>query len=164
MFAGIQALINQGLAARGLPLNQGNAAPTLYALAAQEYGGALGPAPASLATCNSDNGTSGTQDCVFHNITRGAISSNCYDVEPYFTTPNCYYYQKIDEGGGVTVGLGLTTTDTNPSSYSQANKAYGSRPGWNFTTGLGSVDARNLLIAWRAFVHAPAAPTSAAAK
>jgi len=164
MFAGIQALISQGLAARGLPLNQGNAAPTLYALAAQEYGGALGPAPASLATCNSDNGTNGTQNCVFHNVTRGAISSNCYDVEPNFSTPNCYYYQSVDVGGGRTLNLGLTTTDASPTAYNPANKAYGSRPGWNFTTGLGSVDAKNLLIAWRAFVHAPAAPTPLAAK
>ena len=158
MFAGIQALINQGLAARGLPLNQGNAAPTLYALAAQAYGSAWGPTPASLATCNSDNGTTGTANCVFHNITRGAISSNCYDVDPGFTTSNCYYYQAIDAGNGVTINLGLTTTDVNPTSYNPTNKAFGSRPGWNFTTGLGSVDARNLLIAWRAFVHAPAAP------
>ncbi|MEO6927380.1 MAG: S53 family peptidase [Rhodanobacter sp.] len=165
MFAGIQALINQGLAARGLPLNQGNAAPTLYALAAQEYGGAFGSVPASLAACNSDNGTTGTANCVFHNITRGAISSNCIDDQPYFSTPNCYYYTSIDVAEGETINIGLTTTDANPTSYSPTNKAYGSRPGWNFTTGLGSVDAKNLLIAWRAFVHAPAAPVvSQAAK
>jgi subtilase family serine protease len=157
MFAGIQAVIDQGLAARGLPLNQGNAAPTLYALAAKEYGDALGAAPASLATCNADNGTSGTQDCVFHNVTRGAISSNCYDVDPYFTTSHCYYYLSSDFGGGATGHLGLTTTDANPTSYGPANKAFGARPGWSFASGLGSVDAKNLLIAWRAFVGAPPA-------
>jgi hypothetical protein len=35
----------------------------------------------------------------------------------------------------------------------------GAQPGWSFATGLGSVNAKNLLIAWRAFLHAaPAAP------
>ncbi|HEY8683464.1 MAG TPA: S53 family peptidase [Rhodanobacter sp.] len=157
MFAGIQALIDQGLSARGLPLNQGNAAPTLYALAANEYGGATGPSPASLATCNSDNGATGTDNCVFHNVTRGSISSNCYDVQPFFSTPNCYYYTSIDEGGGITVDVGLTTIDANPTDYTVDNKAFTARPGWSFASGLGSVNAKNLLIAWRAFVGAPPA-------
>jgi subtilase family serine protease len=165
MFAGIQALIDQGLAARGLPLNQGNAAPTLYALAASEYGGATGPTPTSLATCNSDNGATGTDNCVFHNVTRGSISSGCYDVQPFFGTSNCYFYNVQDQGGGVTVDIGLTTTDANPTDYTVDNKAFGARPGWSFATGLGSVNAKNLLIAWRAFVGAPpAAPATVASK
>ncbi|HEY8683922.1 MAG TPA: hypothetical protein VIM06_12185, partial [Rhodanobacter sp.] len=53
--------------------------------------------------------------------------------------------------------LGLTTIDAAPTSYGVGNKAYGAQPGWSFTTGLGSVNATNLLIAWRAFVRAPAA-------
>ena len=84
MFAGIQALIDQGIAMRGLPADQGNAAPTLYALAAQEYGGPSGPAPASLAACSADNGNTGTANCVFHNITRGSSSTQCvsFTAEP----------------------------------------------------------------------------------
>ena len=50
-----------------------------------------------------------------------------------------------------------TTTDASPTSYSTANKAYNAGPGWSFAAGLGSVNATNLLIAWRAFAHAPAA-------
>ena len=92
---------------------------------------------------------------MFHNITRGSISSNCYDVQPYFSTENCYYYNSIDEGNGATVDIGLTTADADPTDYS--HPAFDARPGWSFATGLGSVDTRNLLIAWRAFVHAPAA-------
>ena len=62
MFAGIQALMDQGLADRGLPKNQGNAAPTLYALAERQYGGAGGPNAAGLATCSSDNGATGYRE------------------------------------------------------------------------------------------------------
>ncbi|HEY0199146.1 MAG TPA: protease pro-enzyme activation domain-containing protein [Rhodanobacter sp.] len=164
MFAGIQALISQGLVMRGLQPNQGNAAPTLYALAANEYGNGLGATPASLATCNSDNGATGTSACVFHNITRGSISSSCYDAQPFFSTSNCYYYASLP-GSGYTLDVGLTTTDSSPTAYANANKAFIAQPGWSFATGLGSVDTRNLLIAWRAFVNAPAAaPTAVASK
>jgi len=81
MFAGIQALMDQGLAARGLPMDQGNAAPTLYALAAQEYGGATGTPPATLAACNANNGTTGTSGCVFHNVTSGSNSTQCIEEQ-----------------------------------------------------------------------------------
>ncbi|MEO6927276.1 MAG: S53 family peptidase [Rhodanobacter sp.] len=157
MMAGIQALIDQGIAARGLPAGQGNAAPTLYALAGQEFGTGNGPAPASLATCNSDNGMTGTANCVFHNVTRGANSTNCYQYDGYFTTPDCYIYAASDAtvfGTGFQIGL----TSLSSTTYNPTTKAYSSQPGWSFATGLGSVDATNLLIAWRAFVHAPAAP------
>lgn len=153
MFAGIQALMDQGLAARGLNADQGNAAPTLYALAAEEYGSSSGPVPASLATCNADNGAKGTSDCVFHNVTRGSNSTECYQ-EAGVTTSNCYYFDTVLKGQ---VEIGLTTQDASPTNYSPANKAYGAQPGWSFASGLGSVNATNLLIAWRAFDHAPPA-------
>lgn len=158
MFAGIQALIDQGLVMRGMPADQGNAAPTLYALAQQEYGGPSGQVPASLAACNADNGSIGTANCVFHNITRGSTSTNCANFNEIANTPNCYFYKTVDPYGyGSLETVGLTTTDATPTSYSPANKAYGAQPGWSFAAGLGSVNATNLLIAWRAFVHAPAA-------
>jgi subtilase family serine protease len=157
MFAGIQALIDQGIAMRGLSADQGNAAPTLYALARQEYGDASGPAPASLAACSADNGNKGTANCVFHNITRGATSTQCISTHGGADTPNCYFYGTVNPYGYGLVTVGLTTTDAAPTSYGVGNKAYGAQPGWSFTSGLGSVNATNLLIAWRAFVHAPAA-------
>jgi hypothetical protein len=156
MFAGIQALMDQGLAARGLPVNQGNAAPTLYALAATEYGTASGRAPASLAACNADNGATGSDNCVFHNITRGSISTPCREYLPGKPMLNCYFYYSGDQTGD-NIARGLTTSDANPTQYGVDNKAYGAQPGWSFATGLGSVNAKNLLIAWRAFLQAPAA-------
>jgi subtilase family serine protease len=166
MFAGVQALIDQGIAERGLPADQGNAAPTLYALAAKEYGGSTGPTPASLATCNADNGASGTGSCVFHNVTQGSISVNCLQLtEPAaghaYTTANCYYFGTIPsylgEYGFGPAKVGLVTIDATPTTYGVANKAYGAQPGWSFASGLGSVNVTNLLIAWRAYVGAPPA-------
>lgn len=161
MFAGIQALVEQGLTMRGLAANQGNAAPTLYALAQQEYGGATGPAPASLAACNADDPA---DDCVFHNVTRGSTSTQCEEIDGLLnpvtgqpaTTPNCAFYGTAIVNG-FNYHVGLTSLD--PSRpYSPKTKAYRTQPGWSFASGLGSVDAKNLLKAWRAFVHAPAAP------
>lgn len=156
MFAGLQALIDQGMAQAGQAINQGNAAPTLYALAAEEYGGASGKAPATLAACNADNGTSGTGACVFHNITRGGNSSQCIALADFDeTTPDCYFYGTIEnfyqQYGSARVGL----TSTSASKYTDKTAAYSAQPGWSFANGLGSVDAGNLLTAWKAFANAP---------
>jgi subtilase family serine protease len=175
MFAGVQALIDQGIAMRGLPADQGNAAPTLYALAAQEYGTGTGNPPATLAACSADNGESGTASCVFHNITRGSNSTQCISFLPgsagytyqttngLSTTPNCYFYGTYSNltAGSTSLGAantGLTSSESTPTTYTAANKAYPAQPGWSFTSGLGSVNATNLLIAWRAFDNAPPAP------
>ncbi len=163
MFAGIQALIDQGIAMRGLPADQGNAAPTLYALAAQEYGGPTGQPPTTLSACGSDNGNNGTASCVFHNITRGSISTECYQIRTSSPTPDCYFFatsnvspNRFTQYTNVPVGL----TSTSSTQYGPQYKAYSAQPGWSFASGLGSVNATNLLIAWRAFVHAPAAAPS----
>ena len=148
MFAGVQALVDQGLAQQGLPQDQGNAAPVLYALATQEYGGPNGPAPASLAACNSDNGATGTSACVFHNVTRGGISSQCIQALSGETTPDCFFYGTVPSyffGDPVQVGLMSTST----SKYAPA---YSAHAGWSFATGLGSVNASNLLPAWQAYI------------
>jgi len=152
MFAGIQALMDQGLSEAGLPANQGNAAPTLYALAAKEYGGPTGAVPTTLDGCSSDNGTKGTAKCVFHNVVRGGISTQCYQLNAAATpTPDCYFYITNPEfllGPGQ---LGLMSTDPS-KKYSAKTEAFAAQPGWSFATGLGSVDANNLLSAWKSFV------------
>jgi subtilase family serine protease len=159
MFAGIQAVMDQGLNDRNLGKDQGNAAPTLYALAAKEYGGVSTPAPASLATCSSDNTTGTAANCIFHNITRGSTSTNCVIPASWATSiPNCYVFnnwtvQVLNAGQPkpFTLLVGLSTSDVSPTGYTVQNKAYTARPGWSFASGLGSVNATNLLIAWRAY-------------
>lgn len=156
MFAGIQALVDQGLSKAGLTADQGNAAPTLYVLASNEYGGATGPAPSSLAACNADNGATGTGNCVFHDITGGGNSTQCIVVEEFDeTTPDCYFYGTINnfEGAYGPTKVGLTATSI--ASYNKNTAAYAGHPGWNFANGLGSVNAANLLAAWKKFVNVP---------
>ncbi|WP_266158193.1 S53 family peptidase [Dyella silvatica] len=155
MFAGIQALIDQGLAASGLPAYQGNAAPTLYALAAQEYGGATGGTPASLDTCNSDNGAKGTGKCVFHNVTRSGISTQCIQQLPGVVTADCYFYGTIQNFQGLYGPVQVGLTSSSATAYTPKTTAYSSQQGWSFAAGLGSVNAKNLLTAWKAFDNAP---------
>ena len=142
MFAGIQALIDQSMVYAGQPADQGDAAPTLYALASAEYGSKASQAPASLAACNADHGTKGTSGCVFHNVTRGSIATQCI----YATTPDCYIYGTI-KNYAIPVGL----TSLSSSKYNATTEAYRAHPGWSFAAGLGSVNAANLVKAWLAF-------------
>ena len=154
MFAGIQALIDQGLSDKGLSPNQGNAAPTLYALAAQEYGGATGSSPATLDACNADNGTKGTAKCVFHNVTRGGISTQCIQLQGE-ATDDCYFYGTIKNFEGFFGPTQIGLTSTKPNKYNANTVAYNAQPGWSFASGLGSVNGANLLTAWKKFVNAP---------
>ncbi|MFK2875526.1 S53 family peptidase [Rhodanobacter hydrolyticus] len=156
MFAGIQALIDQGMSKAGLSTDQGNAAPTLYALARSEYGDATGAVPSTLAQCDADNGTKGTAKCVFHNITGGGNSTQCIEVEAFAeTTPDCYFYGTIANFEGFYGSTKIGLTSTSATKYNPTTAAYAAQPGWSFANGLGSVNAGNLYSAWKAFVNAP---------
>jgi subtilase family serine protease len=123
-FAGIQALINQK---RGGP--QGNAAPNLYRLAAKEYGGPGNPNKTELAACNSSKGNKIGGACTFRDVTRGNIDVPC------FGTNNCYEPVAADFGV-------LSTSD------SSLQIAYPTTAGWDFSTGLGSVNVTDLVNSW----------------
>ncbi len=157
MFAGIQALVDQKLAGAGRSQMQGNAAPTLYALAAKEYGSPTSGPTDALKACNADNGNDGTQSCVFHNVTRGSIATNCAqglgDDDPILS--NCYFVADLPQYntglGYFPIQIGLTSMDANPQSYSAKTEAFAARPGWSFASGLGSVNATNLANAWLSY-------------
>jgi len=118
-FAGIQALIDQKVGSR-----QGNPNPVLYRLAATEYNGS------SLASCNAGNGNLVGSACIFYDITQGDN-----DIPCQAGTPDCY-----SEAGQM---FGVLSTSTTSDSI-----AYGATPGWDFATGLGSVNVTNLVNAW----------------
>ena len=123
ILAGIQALVNQKNGAR-----QGNPNPVYYKLAANEYG------PTGSATCNSTNGASGT--CTFYDVTQGDIDVNCTGAA------NCYGSSTGTRRRGSTTYGALSTSD---STYSDA---YGTGTGWDFATGIGTVNAYNLVMNW----------------
>jgi len=66
IMAGIQALVNQRVGAR-----QGNPNPVYYQIAATEYGAA------GSNSCNSSNGVSAGNSCVFYDVTLGDMDVNC---------------------------------------------------------------------------------------
>jgi subtilase family serine protease len=117
IMAGIQALINQRAGAR-----QGNPNPTYYKLAATEYG------LAGNSSCNSSNGVSVSNACVFYDITQGDIDVNCTGIH------NCY----LPSGS-----VGVLSTSINSFA-----PAYGTTTGWDFASGIGSVNATNLVNDW----------------
>lgn len=102
---------------------QGNPNPVYYAVAAAEYGAG------GSAACNSSNGNGVATSCVFYDITQGD------DNVPCAGTDNCY---RPSGTNGV-----LSTSD---AAY---QKAYGTTTGWDFATGLGSINAYNLAHGWQ---------------
>lgn len=124
-FAGIQALIDQKVGAR-----QGNPNPVLYKLAAAEYGTSSQPKSGSLASCNASNGNTIGPACIFQDVTAGDN-----DIPCQAGTPDCY------SAAGDQYGV-LSTSTT------QESIAYPATPGWDFATGLGSVNVTNLVNAW----------------
>jgi len=119
-FAGILALVDQKTGAR-----QGNPNTVLYKLAAKEYSNA-----GKLSSCNASNGNTVGATCIFHDITAGDN-----DIPCQAGTPDCY------SAAGDQFGV-LSTSTT------EENIAYGATPGWDFATGLGSVNVTNLVNAW----------------
>jgi len=140
IMAGIQALVNQKTGSM-----QGNPNYVYYQLAASQYSGGL------LNSCNSTDGNSTDPGCTFYNVTQGDIAVNCGG------SVNCYGYATATSGigfgggrrggggggGGQQVGNGAMSTST--ASYSPA---FGTAPSWNFSTGIGSVNAANLVNNW----------------
>ena len=126
MMAGIQALINQSTGDM-----QGNPAPVYYSLAAQEYGANGRP------QCNSSLGNTADSACVFYDITQGDMNVPCFYDGDVSTDNQCYL-------------VGLAEYQYGVGSVSDITyiPAYGSTNGWDFATGIGSVNAYNLVHQW----------------
>jgi subtilase family serine protease len=123
-FASIQALINQKA---GGP--QGNPAPTYYELAAAQYGAPGKPNKGALNACNSTLGNAVSNRCSFYDVTFGGNDVPCYG------TNNCF------GSAGISYGV-LSTSDISP------DPAYLTGAGWDFATGLGSVNVTNIVNQW----------------
>jgi subtilase family serine protease len=116
--AGMQALVNQVWGGR-----QGNPAPIYYALANLQYGTQGNKSCESFATGGP------SPFCIFNDITVGDNDVPCIGPN------NCY----APPGGANTIGV-LSLSD---NSYQPTYKA---GIGWDFATGLGSVNATNLVL------------------
>jgi subtilase family serine protease len=122
IMAGIMALVNQKAGApQGLPN------PRLYALAAAEYG------TTGSTACNSSLGNGVGGSCFFYDVTLGDMDVPCTG------TNSCFGYSH----SGSTTTYGALSTST-----TAFNTAYGAAAGWDFATGIGTVNAYNLVHGW----------------
>jgi hypothetical protein len=78
---------------------------------------------------------------VFHSITTGDISVNCSGEINCFGTG----FEGRGRATPVTVFDGNGGLSTTSQSFTPA---FAAASGWNFATGLGSVDAYNLILNW----------------
>ena len=130
ILAGIQALVNQKQGGA-----QGNPNYVYYKLAANEYGAQ------GSSTCNSSNGpSSATASCIFHDVTLGDIVVNCAG------SANCYGYVGNQRGHLSRVPR-MARSRFPDTSFTPA---FAAATGWDFATGIGTVDAYNLVMNWTA--------------
>jgi subtilase family serine protease len=108
---------------------QGNPNPELYSLAASAYG------PSGNASCNSSLGNSTSASCTFYDVTLGDMQVDC--------TGNNNCFDSAD-------GLGVLST-----SNTVYQPAYGTTTGWDFATGIGSINVANLVNSWPGTAPAP---------
>ncbi len=121
IMAGIQALVNQRTGSRW-----GNPNVNYYRLAALEY-----PSAAGAAACNSTTVNKTSNTCIFYDVTQGDIDIPCRALSG--TLYNCY--------------LPSGTNGVLSTSNASESPAYGATPGWDFATGIGTVNAFNLVMA-----------------
>ena len=121
IMAGIQALVNQSAGGA-----QGNPNYVYYRLASN-----------SASVCDSSAGDSPSSPCIFHNVTLGDIAVNCSG------STNCYGAPMTYGRRSPLGGIGALSTDN-----SNFAPAFGAGPGWNFATGIGSVNVFNLITNW----------------
>lgn len=133
--AGVQALINQSSAitsgAGSAPYAYGNVLPIYYNIATSEYGSVLSPNTAELAACNSSTTGLGGNGCAFNDITAGDIDEPCLPL-----SPDCFSRPGHQTGVLSTAGR------------SQLKPAYLTGAGYDYATGLGSVNASVLASAF----------------
>ena len=134
IWAGFQALFNEKTnAAHG----NGNPLPVYYDLARKEYGSSGNRA------CNSSLGRSASNECVFYDVTRGDIDVPC-TVDTNGDLNDCY--RPFGKYG---------VLSTSNSSY---RPAYGTNAGWDFSTGLGTVNVFNLANGYAAYLESAYKP------
>jgi subtilase family serine protease len=118
VMAGMQALVNEVWGGR-----QGNPAPIYYRLARQEYGAQ------GNKSCQTFVAGGPAWYCTFNDVTIGDNDVDCVGIY------NCY---DSNPNGSVVGVLSLSDNSYQP--------AFTAGVGWDFATGIGSVNATNLVL------------------
>lgn len=143
-FAAMIALVNQSELAAGRGGRQGNANYVLYKLAT-----AQGTSPGTSA-CNSSLGPSGINSgCVFNDVTKGNNSVIC-DAG------------SLSCSNTGTSGYGILVEPSKPNPpFSATTPGWTTTAGYDLATGLGTVNAANLISKWSTVTTNFAAATPA---
>jgi subtilase family serine protease len=112
----------QALVDQSVGAPQGNPNYVYYALANQEFG------KKGSNSCNATLGNATANSCTFYDVTQGDMDVNCVG------TFNCY------DPSGPNGVLSVTS-----KAY---DKAYNSNAGWDFATGIGTLNVGNLITNW----------------
>ncbi len=123
--ASIQALINQKVGGK-----EGNAAVGYYKLSKAQFGGASNPDKERLGACNSSRGKDIGKSCIFYDVTVGTTTVPCLG------TKNCYRL-KGDMFGVLSI------------SSKSLEQAYPTGTGWDFATGIGTINVTNVVDKWQ---------------
>lgn len=130
IMAGVQALVNEAARTR----YQGDPNFAYYFL------NSIQNASVGQAACNSSLGTQGSPRCVFHDVTLGDMDVNCLPFTnfnptgPVVGTFNCF--------------LDGATNGVMSKVNSKYEPTYPAKPGYDFASGMGSVDVFNLVKSW----------------
>ena len=100
----------------------GNPNPVYYSLARSEYGSG------GNSSCNSSRSGNASARCTFHDVTAGDIDIYCQG------SVNCF-----------TDGAKNGVLSVSSSKY---EPAYATDSGWDFATGIGTINAYNLVMNW----------------
>jgi subtilase family serine protease len=122
IMAGTQALVNQASGSRW-----GNPNTIYYKLAAAQYAN-------GNSACGSSDTFSFESACTFHDIVFGDITVDCIGSNNCFLGPPPVLYGVLSNSNG---------------SY---EPAYRATIGWDFATGIGSIQVWNLLTNWSAAI------------
>lgn len=122
----------QALVNQSAGARQGNPNPVYYKLAAGEYGSS------GNSSCNSSNGNTVGSSCIFYDVTQGDMDVNCTGSN------NCYTPSGFS---------GVLST-----SNSSFQPAFSTQVGWDFATGIGTINAANLVKNWPGSAPPPSQP------
>ena len=120
-----------------------NPNPFYYFLAGTEYGAG------GNTSCNSTLGNGVAGSCIFHDVTQGDMDEPCTIGDP-----DCF-------ADGLPGGLDVPDVGVLSTSTSVYQPAYPATTGWDFATGIGTVDAYNLASAWPSAIPTPTATATA---
>ncbi|MGH7212166.1 MAG: hypothetical protein ACREF1_11985, partial [Acetobacteraceae bacterium] len=127
----------QALADENAGARQGNPAPFYYALADAEYG------PGGDPACASNRADGPDPSCIFYDLVEGDNDVVCTGAHDCYRPAGTY--------GVLSAATGSLST------------AYAAAPGWDFASGIGGVNAANLVNAFASNTPTPTATVTASA-